>query len=398
MRGRGGDGLEPRTKAMLVNFLRRRSARDGLGSLSVHALRIMLQLAISILLARILLPVGLGHYAFAMAIVSVAIVPAQFGLGTLILRETARAIAEGEEARVMPLWQWATKVGAASSTLVVVLLVLAGTFLLESVPAFDAGAFYLGIILVPFSVLLALGEASLQGLRRPFWAILPGYVLRPLLFLVFVALAFLLGGSPGASQAIVMQTLALVVATGVVLHVVLGEYRNRVAVNRRMPGDRRTWLTATLTFLYLQGLWVILSQTDILMLGFMSSAEEVGLYRVAVAGAAFVLVGMNALNAIIGERAASLHASGDKEALQRTLAFGSLGAFGFAAPLAVVLILGGGLVISLMFGKEFTPAAASLAILSLGHLVHVATGYSATLLGMTNGEGSMRGCSAVLRC
>lgn len=386
MRGRGSDGLEPRAKEMAVNFLQRRSARDGLGSLSIHVLRIAMQLAISIMLARILLPVGLGHYAFTMAIVTVAIVPAQFGLNTLILRETARSIAEGKEARVMPLWQWATKVGAASSTLVVVVLLLAGMFLLGSVPAFDAGAFYLGMILVPFSVLLALGESSLQGLRRPFWAILPGYVLRPLLFLVFVALWLLLGGSPSASQAIIMQTLALVVATVVVLHAVLTEYRNRAAVDRGTPRDRKTWLTAALTFLYLHGLWVILSQTDIVMLGFMSSAEEVGLYRVAVAGAAFVLVGMNALNAIMGERAASLHASGDQEALRRTLAFGSLGAFGVAAPLAVVLILGGGLVISLMFGQEFTPAAVSLAILSLGHLVHVATGYPATLLGMTNGE------------
>ncbi len=64
----------------------------------------------TVLLARILGAEGYGIYAYAFAFVMLLSMPAQAGLPTLVIRETARGMAEGKPELVQGIWRWATKV------------------------------------------------------------------------------------------------------------------------------------------------------------------------------------------------------------------------------------------------------------------------------------------------
>lgn len=370
----------------LPDFLKRSSARNGLGSLAAHASRIVLQLLTAVVVARLLLPDGLGRYSFVMALVAIAVVPAQFGLSTLLLRETARANAGGDWIGISQLWRWSAKIMTASTGTVTLVLLVCGLIFMPTYRDLEPAAYYLGVFLVPLIAVVNFGEAALQGLGRTFVGMLAGYIVRPTLYIFLVGSLLLFGHSLYPASAILLQLVAHAAVATLILVILYRQARGRLVRSSPSSHQGRSWLKSTLTFVFLQGMWVILSQTDMVMLGVMSTAGEVGLYRVASTGAAFVIVGMTALNVVMSERFSYFYARRAKERLQTLATFGVVGAFALAAPLAIAFMIWGETIVTVMFGRDYAAAGTTLAILAAGQLVHVAAGYAPTLLAMVGDE------------
>ncbi len=320
-----------------------------------------------------------------MAAVAIATVLAQLGLNTLLLRESARARARHDRERLARVWRWSLTVALVSVGLSLALLLPVMWTIARLVPTIDEATLYLSACLLPFGVIVNLGEAALQGLGKPFKGMFGGYVFRPLCFIVALGILVFSGPLTPAS-AMLMQVLAHLAAALLIVALLHREGVAYFAASPPSPDQARAWFRATVTFLFLHGTWIVLSYTDIMMLGVLASAEEVGLYRIASTGAAFIFLGMNALNTVVSERISYLHTQGQTDRLQRVVSIGALAAFSAAAPLAVAFILYGDGIISMLFGSEFAPASKALAILAVGQLLHVAAGFAPTLLGMTGSE------------
>jgi len=319
-----------------------------------------------------------------MAVIMMAVVPAQLGLTNLLLRETASATTAADPGRLRATWQWASWVALlATIGTLLVLLVLGPTVLARSA-VFRPEIYAVGLLLLPALVVTNLGEAILQGLGRTAKAIFPGYVLKPLLFLVFVAAGVVLGVQMDAVSVMSLQLIAFTAGAGLVAWMLIVEGRKRLSSEGTAP--RNGMWRSTLAFFFMHSIWVVLNQTDIVVLGAISSSHDVGLYRVASTGAGFVFLSLSALTAIISERISSLHQLGDTRRLQQLMSIGGLAAFGLAAPLTILFLVAGEPIISTIFGPEFAPASHILAILAVGQLVHVACGYAPALLGMTSAE------------
>ncbi|MGL6339443.1 MAG: polysaccharide biosynthesis C-terminal domain-containing protein, partial [Waterburya sp.] len=147
----------------------------------------------------------------------------------------------------------------------------------------------------------------------------------------------------------------------------------------------RTWLHSALPFMFMGSMYLIKSQTDLLMLGAIKGAEAVGIYFAVARGAQLIDFVTNAANTVLGPNIATLYAEGKSEQIEKILIKSSRAVLLISLPIIVGLV-GFGYWYLLLFGREFTQGQNSLIILCVGQLVNVATGSVGLLLSMTGHE------------
>jgi O-antigen/teichoic acid export membrane protein len=369
----------------LRDLLNLKAARNGVGSLVSHATRIVLQAVTSVILARVLLREDYGRYSLVMAIVAVAVTLAQFGLDSLLVRETAAANSIGDRSRMKTVWHWAVRT-MATSVVVVLAGLCAAKFAFPSALHVNALTYFLAVWLVPLIVIMNVSEAALQGLGHTPKAMFAGYIVRPTLFLAVLACWIASGHAVRPSSAISAQLVSCFVSAAIVLSFWRSEWRSPAGRHLQTAVDSRRWLRSAATFLFIDGMWTVFVVTDVLILGLFSPPEVVGTYKVASSTASLIPVGMTALNIVISERIAYFSARKDKRHLQVTAAIGALVAFVGSLPLAIAFAFYGKFIIVHLFGAAYESAHHALAVLAVGQTLHVAAGYAAAVLRMTGSE------------
>ena len=161
----------------------------------------------------------------------------------------------------------------------------------------------------------------------------------------------------------------------------------------------RAWLRSAIPFAIMSGLFLFNSQIDLVMLGFLTHSSDVGLYRIAVSGAALVPLVLAAVNPVLGPAIARLYALEDHTRLRRAIRTGALVSLLGATPIFLVYLFLGKMVIHLAFGEVYVVAWLPLIILSGGQFINAAMGSVGLLLNMTGHERDtvwVLGLSAVL--
>jgi O-antigen/teichoic acid export membrane protein len=147
----------------------------------------------------------------------------------------------------------------------------------------------------------------------------------------------------------------------------------------------RLWLKAAFPMLVYGGAQIILSQTDIVMLGAMRSAHEVGLYTAANRLAYLMIYITYATEIIMAPVISRLYANGEIARLQQIITKAVNISFIIVLPFSLLLFFVGRDILRI-FGHEFMTAEAALNILVFGHLIEVILGSGALLLGMAKSE------------
>lgn len=362
--------------------------RGGAGSLLVKVTMTVLGIAVTIVLARVLGPADFGVYAFVVALVSVLAIPAQSGIPILVLRETAKSHADDDWGALRGLWRWAFRavIVLAFGVAGVALLIVAVTT--GQVEPMRTWTLAIGLGLVPLQAMIGLGGGILKGLRRVVLGQLPESVIRPGVLLVSLIAVLALGreGSFTARHAMAIHvaaaaSAALVTAWLVTVHRPLAVGKDVVPVY-----DRQRWVVSVLPLALIGGMAVINTQADLLMLGVLRSGEEVGVYRVASQGAGLVSFGLSAFAMVVMPHFARLHARGDSHQLQRLATIGSRAMLALAIPAAFILVFFGEAILTVVFGEQYAPAQAPMAVLAVAHVFHAGFGVLGPLLNMTGHE------------
>ena len=367
--------------------LGRRLAAGLAGTATVKVANILLGIAVTVFLGRILGPSKFGLYSFAIVVVQFIGIPVNSGLRNLLIRETAKLQQLQDWAELNGLLRRAFELIVALSLLFIcvggaLLLTLRGDL---AEPSFFT--YSIALFLFPLLGLLTSAGAVLIGLRHVIWGQLPDLALRPMLLVTilvgtyFVGLGSALGPSGAVAAAEVAAGIAVIVAIGLLFKYLPVEVRQTSPVYRD-----RAWLSSLLPFSLIAGIGIIQANTDILMLGAMKSHETVGLYRVASQGATLVAFALQAVNIAIAPHVARLYASGDMERLQRVLRLSVIAVVAFALPIFLVYLLWSGPLIVAIFGEVYRPAGTALVILSLGQLFSASMGSVGLLLNMTGHE------------
>lgn len=362
--------------------------RGSLGGAGLKAVQAGLTVLAGIALARWLGPEAFGAYAFAYAVVTLLALPAAMGFPQLVVRETARAEQAGQWALLRGLWGWCTRrVLGVAGALAGLLAGIAGLALLAGVGGTRELALLWGAALIPLIALGNLRGAALRGLRHPILGQLPELLLRPGLFLLLLVAGFWVAGlAPRADLAMALHAgaAALAFATGAWL---LARHRPAPVAGVTAPVTRGSdWWQAAWPLGLLGGFHLITQQVDLVMLGLLRPDAEAGLYRVAVQAALLVVFGLQAINDVVAPYLARLHGAGEREALQRLVRRAARGMLAAALPVALLFVLAGETVLTLLFGAEYAGAWPALVLIALGQLVSAALGPAGMLLNMTGHE------------
>lgn len=362
--------------------------RGGAGGVLVKIAATVLALGAAIVLARNLGAEGYGIYAYVFALISLLAIPAQFGLPNLVVRETAKAEAGAQWGLMRGLWRWAN---GAAGFLSVVLAIFAGSIAwawADNFSDIQLMTFTAGLFLIPCIALGNLRGAALRGLRKVVIGLLPEYVLRPGLLILFVlSVVFIFPTKEfDAATAMSLHVIAALVAFGFGVCLL---YRSRPVPLSDRPQpiyESRLWALSAFPMGMIAAMQVVNNYTDILMLGLFLGAEHVGIYKISVQMATLVSFPITAVNLVIAPHISKLHAAGDLIRLQRLLTASAITVFLGAAVVVGALFFVGTYVIDLSFGSAFRESYAPMLVLCFGQLVVATLGSIVTVANMTGYE------------
>ncbi|MBK9063971.1 MAG: polysaccharide biosynthesis C-terminal domain-containing protein [Acidobacteria bacterium] len=139
--------------------------------------------------------------------------------------------------------------------------------------------------------------------------------------------------------------------------------------------SRAVWLNT--------GLWLVLGQADLWVLGAFRPRAEVAVYGIASRVAMLLLQPDAMARTLLMPRAAALHASGDLPGLQRLVRGAATVTGALVATGAIALAIGGAWFLTALFGAPYRACLPLVLILSCGYVVNSLSGLAATTLLMS---------------
>ncbi|HVM21669.1 MAG TPA: flippase [Sphingomicrobium sp.] len=366
----GSEGLGP--------FL----ARALAGSAMVQFAGMAFAFLVGVQLARGLGASGFGYYGMAMAIITVATLPAAMGLPKLVMREVAAADARDDAPAVLGVLRWATRASWRMS-LLVSLLVAGGAAV-----AFARGSTVLGfavlagIPMIPLLPLANIRAGALRALHRVVLSQLVMVLLRPM-GLSILLFALLIANRPITAPGAVALTTLVAAAVLIAAQVML---KPRLPKAEPRLDEHRSWLSSTIPMALSDAVQSLQWQLATIALGLLATAAEVGILRVATSTAIVTGVPAIILASAVVPMFARLHAVGEHAQLQRLATLGARLQFTAVAMIVLPLMVGAEFLLSTLFGPTFAPAAPTLRILLIGQLITTAFGANGALLNMTGHE------------
>ncbi len=363
--------------------LRGRLVRGAAGSFGLIVLSTGLNLATTVLLARLLGVEAFGIYAWVVSTVLLLGIPAVLGVDRLLIREIAVYEARGSHGLAHGLLR-----RAGISILVVSTLLALGTaglawLLSAGSESVTLVALTVGLLALPLTSLIRLTQSATMGLHHVVKAQIPELLLRPLVFLASIVGALLL---LRATLPVVLVVALYVAAAGVALAwgLVVLRARTPEAIRRASPEyATRTWVLSALPLTFLTGASVINAQIGTVVLGALRSPEEAGLFSVAMRGAVLIAFALQAVNAALGPTIARLWEQGDRERLQEVVTSSARWIMAFSLPATLAFVFFGRTLLTAAFGQEYAAADLALGIVAVGQLANAAFGSVGTLLIMT---------------
>lgn len=361
--------------------------RGVVGSTGVIVLARGIGLVNAALLAHLLHPAGYGLYSYAYAIAALLAIPAQFGIPTVVTREVATAESLSQWGLGRGVIHWAHSCIAAFS---LVILAIAAGVLLSIAGDLSTGellTYAVAIILIPVLSLDSLRGATLIGLRHVVLGQLPSNLLRPLLMLVVLLVAFLAVPTLVADP---LNAMLLLVVAAIIAYLIGGAILLRVRphelAHAKPSYAARQWSQSALPIGLNSGLQLVNQYASIVLLGIFATKAEVGQYQIAVLGASMIVMALQAVNATLSPYFARAIARDDRPALQRFMTRSAQVALLVAVPSVIIYAVFGRQLLDLFFGMAYRDAWLPLVILAVGQLVNAAVGSVGTLLYMSNHE------------
>ena len=243
---------------------------------------------------------------------------------------------------------------------------------------------FLALVTLP---MIALGDVLDGTARAKGWtvtALSPTFLVRPTLILAFMVAAVWLGAPKTAVTAMQAALLATYITT-------LAQYvRLRGRLKRTYgPGALRlepvTWLAYSLPIFLIDGIGFLLTNADVVVVGFYLPPDQVGIYFAATKIIVLVQFVAFAVKAASGPRFSVLLATNDRPALASFSAEVARWSFWPSLAIGLALLLVGKHLL-MLFGQAFTEGYWLLPILFAGILAKASIGPGETLLSMGGRE------------
>lgn len=340
---------------------------------------------VGVQLARGLGPSGYGVYGIAMSIVSLLLIPLEFGVPQLVTREVAATARDG--GAFSAILAWSSRLVLVNS---LVLVAISVPVVLWSGAVEDTSlknALLLGLLMLPTIAGSNILSAALRGMQRIIEGQVAELLIRPaLISILLLVLSVWHGGAyMSAPMAMVLNALAAFIGSVYAYFRLAPALATMVRTN---PSSelRSAWLRSALPLAMGDGMRILSGQLGILVLGAFAAIDEVGIYRVAFGIYVVATLPSALLNATCSPMLSRLYAEGRMDAIQRLNGWMTLFLILSAAACFLPFALGGEAIISMVFGADFAPASPILMTLLLGELTAGLLGHPTIVLNMLRHE------------
>jgi O-antigen/teichoic acid export membrane protein len=237
-------------------------------------------------------------------------------------------------------------------------------------------------------------SAAQDGISRSYnWidmALAPGYIVRPLVILAFMA-GFHFAGMPNtALYAMVSTVIAYWLVTVAQMLLINRRLKEKVPAGPRKY-ETKFWLATAFPIFLVESFYFLLTYTDILVLEVFVEPDQVAVYYAATKILALVAFVYFAVSAATAHRFAEYHVSGQHEKLERFLSDSIKWTFWPSLAGTLGLLVIGKFLLSL-FGEGFDAGYGLLFVLAIGLLARAGVGPVERLLNMV---GEQKACALI---
>ncbi len=260
---------------------------------------------------------------------------------------------------------------------------LAAVFVMAAAPWIDDAIelpLYLACLCLPFYALTSMQEGIARSYNWFGIALAPPYILRPLLLLGAMAAAFGLGFPVNAPTAMLAAVAATWASTLVQLLLLTRRLGPAVPEGPKSH-DVKGWLAISIPIFLVESFYLLLSYTDVLVLQWFRSPEELAVYYAAAKTLALVAFVSFAVSAAVAHRFTEYHVKGDRAQLAAFVKQSVRWTF-WPSLAAMALILALGQPLLRLFGPDFAAGYSVMFVLAVGLIARAAVGPVDRLLNM----------------
>ena len=356
-------------------------AKDAGVALIIQVGGLFLTYLLQVVLARWMGRAEYGIYEYVIAWSLLLAIPAGLGLPRAVLRTISQY-------RIKQEWGLLRGVVRGSllltllSSLLVCLLVAGSILLLNHYHSFVyAIPLLMGLGLIPLQALQQLQVETSRAVGDITLAYVPYQIMWPVLILsggmIFLERHHSLMSLP---MIVIAQLMLLVI---VVFQLWLLRQKINTDIEPSPPiYAYRQWLGISLILLVQRAFFIILDQTDIIMVGSLIGPGATGVYNASVKTAMWVTFVLEMLNMVVAPAFAILYTEGNMAELQKVVSRVTLWIFWPSIVISVILLSFTQPILSI-FGPGFIGATWPLKVLVLGRLVDGFCGSVASLMVMT---------------
>ena len=353
---------------------------------AIRVLRAGLAYLSQILLARWMSGSEYGIYVYAWTWVLLVGSMLDFGLAVSAQKLIPEYRGSGQHALLRGFLRGSRLMAfSASSTMA---LVFAGIIHLLA-PRLEADMpmpLYIGCLILPAYVVANMQDGIARSHDWMRLGLMPQFIARQTMIIAFTAGMVVLGLNLGATAA--MAACAAAAWIAMIGQMFVLNRRLRTAVE---PGPRTyapvSWLKLSLPIMMVEGFYLLLSYTDILVLQHFRSSEEVGLYFAVVKTLALVSFIHYAMAATTAHRFTEYYTSGDTERLSAYVTHAIKWTF-WPSLAATLMLLAVGKPMLWLFGPQFTAGYGIMFIAAIGLISRAAIGPVERLLNMSGNQTS----------
>ena len=355
-----------------------------MGTAIIRIIGLGLGFLIGIQLARYLGAKEYGLYASIMSIVALLMLPTEMGLPRLLTREVSRVIS-GDVFEVKKIFYWALSQAIKTSVLIIIFIIGYLIFFNQK----DYGySLLFACILVPLTAFLNIYCATLRGLHFVSTSQVFDTILKNSLYSALLFLSFYFIREINAQLAIFLSALSVCISL-IISHVFLGKKIAKLwafDVNKINKKKSKEYWSSAIPMALIEGMVVVRSNFQILLLGFLSTLIEVGIYKIAVSTLLILSLPITVVNVALAPKISQLFQKKDLHTLSIILQKSVIFLFLSTLVLFIPFIFFGSEIFSLVYGDEYKVANDIFIILGIGMLISSFFGVSAIFLNMAGYE------------
>jgi O-antigen/teichoic acid export membrane protein len=346
----------------------------------------VLQYLILIVLTRTMGPARYGVFSYSFTIITLLTSLSSYGFEVVILRFTSSYLSAGKIGLWMGLYTWSYRTLLFISTAVAICTALFIGIFIYTFHLLPKTIYTFPILvcccIIPVYSLMSFYVNLLRGQNKSLISFLPDNTVKPLFLLITLVAARLLLGRVTLPLAIGLNLASFLVAF-IFIYLIFHRVNDMKRIDAEY--DKKSWKKFVGSLFILTCVSSLYAQLDVLILGSIKDASQVGIYRVADRVAGSLMFFLYVMNMIIAPSIARLNTPDDKENLQKMITRTIRWVMLFSLPVFVILILFSGQIMQFS-GPQFFPGKSALIIICCGQLINIGFGPVSNFALMTGNE------------